>query len=63
MAELAGRVGDGFNTAAGHPQLQARRAAREAHAKCGALDAVRDQRLGVPGEAGCKPSPVSPSTG
>lgn len=34
MAELAGRLGDGFNTAAGHPQLPELVAlAREAHAK------------------------------
>ena len=36
MAELAGRLGDGFNSAAGHPQLpELVAAAREAHAKSG----------------------------
>jgi alkanesulfonate monooxygenase SsuD/methylene tetrahydromethanopterin reductase-like flavin-dependent oxidoreductase (luciferase family) len=36
MAALAGRLGDGFNTAAGHPQLpELVAAAREAHAKSG----------------------------
>jgi alkanesulfonate monooxygenase SsuD/methylene tetrahydromethanopterin reductase-like flavin-dependent oxidoreductase (luciferase family) len=36
MAELAGRLGDGFNTSAGHPQLaELLRVAREAHAASG----------------------------
>ena len=36
MAELAGRLGDGFNSAAGHPQLpELVSIAREAHAKSG----------------------------
>ncbi len=36
MAELAGRLGDGFNTSAAHPQLpELARIAREAHAESG----------------------------